>query len=319
MEIKKIGVVHDKNLDKNKSLMVDAVSNAINKKYEVVKIPFDENFFVNIKKVDFVFNLSTSGGKEGRQIHIPAILDLFNIPYTGSSAFTHTICLDKFITKLVLSFYNVPTPGFKHIKENENIENDLNLNYPLIIKPVREGSALGLTKNSVVWDLESLKREVEKIHKDFKEPALVEEYIDGIELSCGVIGNNEEITILPLLEIDFSSLPEGVERFYSYRVKNEIGENKIKYYCPARINKEVEEKIKRGVKCSYKALGLRDYARIDLRVKDGEYYILEVNSLPLLVPGYSDILKMAEKVGFSYDNFILKILEIAIERHFFQG
>ena len=319
MEIKKIGVVHDKNLDKNKSLMVDAVSNAINKKYEVVKIPFDENFFVNIKKVDFVFNLSTSGGKEGRQIHIPAILDLFNIPYTGSSAFTHTICLDKFITKLVLSFYNVPTPGFKHIKENENIENDLNLNYPLIIKPVREGSALGLTKNSVVWDLESLKREVEKIHKDFKEPALVEEYIDGIELSCGVIGNNEEITILPLLEIDFSSLPEGVERFYSYRVKNEIGENKIKYYCPARINKEVEEKIKRGVKCSYKALGLRDYARIDLRVKDGEYYILEINSLPLLVPGYSDILKMAEKVGFSYDNFILKILEIAIERHFFQG
>ncbi|MBP7139625.1 MAG: ATP-grasp domain-containing protein [Caldisericia bacterium] len=319
MEIKKIGVVHDKNLDKNKSLMVDAVFNAINKKYEVVKIPFDENFFVNIKKVDFVFNLSTSGGKEGRQIHIPAILDLFNIPYTGSSAFTHTICLDKFITKLVLSFYNVPTPGFKHIKENENIENDLNLNYPLIIKPVREGSALGLTKNSVVWDLESLKREVEKIHKDFKEPALVEEYIDGIELSCGVIGNNEEITILPLLEIDFSSLPEGVERFYSYRVKNEIGENKIKYYCPARINKEVKEKIKRGVKCSYKALGLRDYARIDLRVKDGEYYILEVNSLPLLVPGYSDILKMAEKVGFSYDNFILKILEIAIKRHFFQG
>ncbi len=319
MEIKKIGVVHDKNLDKNKSLMVDAVFNAINKKYEVVKIPFDENFFVNIKKVDFVFNLSTSGGKEGRQIHIPAILDLFNIPYTGSSAFTHTICLDKFITKLVLSFYNVPTPGFKHIKENENIENDLNLNYPLIIKPVREGSALGLTKNSVVWDLESLKREVEKIHKDFKEPALIEEYIDGIELSCGVIGNNEEITILPLLEIDFSSLPEGVERFYSYRVKNEIGENKIKYYCPARINKEVKEKIKRGVKCSYKALGLRDYARIDLRVKDGEYYILEVNSLPLLVPGYSDILKMAEKVGFSYDNFILKILEIAIKRHFFQG
>ena len=319
MEIKKIGVVHDKNLDKNKSLMVDAVFNAINKKYEVVKIPFDENFFVNIKKVDFVFNLSTSGGKEGRQIHIPAILDLFNIPYTGSSAFTHTICLDKFITKLILSFYNIPTSRFTHIKENENIENDLNLNYPLITKPVREGSALGLTKNSVVWDLESLKREVEKIHKDFKEPALVEEYIDGIELSCGVIGNDEEITILPLLEIDFSSLPEGVERFYSYRVKNEIGENKIKYYCPARINKEVEEKIKRGVKCSYKALGLRDYARIDLRVKYGEYYILEVNSLPLLVPGYSDILKMAEKVGFSYDNFILKILEIAIERHFFQG
>jgi len=315
MEIKKIGVVHDKNLDKNKSLMVDSVFNAINKKYEAVKIPFDENFFENIKKVDFVFNLSTSGGKEGRQIHIPALLDLLDIPYTGSSACTHTICLDKFITKLILSFYNVPTSRFTHIKENEYIENDLNLNYPLIVKPVREGSALGLTKNSVVWDLESLKREVEKIHRDFKEPVLVEEFIEGIEISCGVIGNDEEIIILPLLEIDFSSLPEGVERFYSYRVKNEIGD-KVKYYCPARIDKEIEEKIKRGVKASYKALGLRDYARIDLRVKDGEFYILEVNSLPLLIPSYSDILKMGEKNGLNYDDFILKLLEVAIERYF---
>ena len=315
MEIKKIGVVHDKNLDKNKSLMVDSVFNAINKKYEAVKIPFDENFFENIKKVDFVFNLSTSGGKEGRQIHIPALLDLLDIPYTGSSAFTHTICLDKFITKLILSFYNVPTSRFTHIKENEYIENDLNLNYPLIVKPVREGSALGLTKNSVVWDLESLKREVEKIHRDFKEPVLVEEFIEGIEISCGVIGNDEEIIILPLLEIDFSSLPEGVERFYSYRVKNELGD-KIKYYCPARIDKEIEEKIKRGVKASYKALGIRDYARIDLRVKDGEFYILEVNSLPLLIPSYSDILKMGEKNGLNYDDFILKLLEVAIERYF---
>ena len=315
MEIKKIGVVHDKNLDKNKSLMVDSVFNAINKKYEAVKIPFDENFFENIKKVDFVFNLSTSGGKEGRQIYIPALLDLLDIPYTGSSAFTHTICLDKFITKLVLSFYNVPTSRFTHIKENEYIENDLNLNYPLIVKPVREGSALGLTKNSVVWDLESLKREVEKIHRDFKEPVLVEEFIEGIEISCGVIGNDEEIIILPLLEIDFSSLPEGVERFYSYRVKNEIGD-KVKYYCPARIDKEIEEKIKRGVKASYRVLGLRDYARIDLRVKDGEFYILEVNSLPLLIPSYSDILKMGEKIGLNYDDFILKLLEVAIKRYF---
>lgn len=314
MIVKRIGIVHDKILDKNKILMVEGVYNVLNKRYDVIKIPFDEKFFENIKKVDFVFNLSTSGGKEGRQIHVPAILDILGVPYLGSSAFTHTICLDKFLTKLILSFYKISTPGFFLVKENEDIPKNFDLNYPVIVKPVREGSALGLTKDSVVYNMEGVKREVKKIHKEFKEPALVEEFIEGVEITCGVIGNSEEILVLPLLEIDFSSLPEGVERFYSYRVKNETQEG-IKYYCPARIKKEVEEKIKKGVEFSYKALGLRDYARMDLRVKNDEFYILEVNSLPLLVPGYSDILKMGEKIGLSYDDFILKLTEIAIKRY----
>lgn len=321
MIIKKIGVVHDKILDKNKSLMVEGVYNALSKKYETIKIPFDENFLENIKKVDLVFNLATSGGKEGRQIHVPAILDLLNVPYTGSSAFVHTLCLDKFTTKLVLSFYSISTPKFLLVKEdedllireNDNLTKNFQLNFPVIIKPVREGGALGLTKNSVVDDLDGVKREVKKIHDNFNEPALVEEFIDGVEVTCGIIGNKDEIIVLPLLEIDFYSLPDEIEKFYSYRVKNEI-EN-IKYYCPARLEKSVEQKVKDGAIKAFKALGLRDYTRMDIRVKDENYYILEVNSLPLLVPNYSDILKMAEKFGFSYDDFILKIVEIAIKRY----
>jgi D-alanine-D-alanine ligase len=313
MKIKKIGVVHDKFLDKNKSLMVDGVYNAISKKYEVKKIPFDEKFFENIKDIDFVFNLATSGGKEGRQIHVPAILDLLNIPYTGSTAFVHTICLDKFVTKVILSFYGISTPKFILIKENEDIPSNFSLNFPVIVKPVREGGALGLTKDSVVYDFERVKKCVNRIHKEFNEPALVEEFIEGKEVTCGIIGNKDEIEVLPLLEIDFYSLPDDVEKFYSYRVKNEI-EN-IKYYCPARLEKDVEEKVKEGAIKSFKALGLRDYTRMDIRIKNGEYFILEVNSLPLLVPNYSDILKMAEKVGYSYDDFVLKILEIAIKRY----
>lgn len=313
MKIKKIGVVHDKVLDKNKSLMVDGVYNAISKKYEVIKIPFDENFFENIKDIDFVFNLATGGGKEGRQIHVPAILDLLNIPYTGSTAFVHTICLDKFVTKVILSFYGISTPKFILIKENEDIPSNFSLNFPAIVKPVREGGALGLTKDSVVYDFEGVKKCVNRIHKEFNEPALVEEFIEGKEVSCGIIGNKNEIEVLPLLEIDFYSLPDDVEKFYSYRVKNEI-EN-IKYYCPARLEKNVEEKVKEGAIKAFEALGLRDYTRMDIRIKNSEYFILEVNSLPLLVPNYSDILKMAEKVGYSYDDFVLKILEIAIKRY----
>lgn len=315
MKINKIGVVHDKVLDKNKNLMVNAVYNAISKKYDVLKIPFDEDFFDNIKNVNFVFNLATSGGKEGRQIHVPAILDLLNIPFTGSSAFVHTLCLDKFITKLVLSYYKISTPHFLLIKEKElnSFERNFNLSFPVIIKPVREGGALGLTKTSVVYNIEDVKREIEKIHKEFNEPALVEEFIEGKEVTCGIIGNGEDIEVLPFLEIDFYSLPEEIEKFYSYRVKNEIKD--LKYYCPARLTKKEEENLKGGVINAFKALNLRDYSRIDTRIKNGKYFILEVNSLPLLVPNYSDILKMAEKAGFTYDDFILKILEISINRY----
>ncbi|MDI6860694.1 MAG: ATP-grasp domain-containing protein [Caldisericia bacterium] len=315
MKIKIIGVVHDKILDKNKQKMVDSVFYALNKKYDAIKIPFDENFFENIKNVDFVFNLATSGGKEGRQIHVPAILDILGVPYTGSSAFVHTICLDKFITKLILSFYGISTPKFTLIKEYEinSFEKNFNLSFPVIVKPVREGSAFGLTKDSIVYDIEGIKREANKIHKEFSEPAIVEEFIEGREITCGIIGNGDEIEVLPFLEIDFYSLPDGIERFFSYRVKNEIEE--VKYYCPARLLKDEEESLKEGVVKAYKVLNLRDYTRMDIRIKNGKYYILEVNSLPLLVPGYSDILKMAEKAGFTYDDFILKIIEIAIKRY----
>lgn len=317
MKIKIVGIVHDKVLDKNKEKMVEGVFNALSKKYEVIKIPFDEKFFENIKKVQFVFNLATSGGKEGRQIHVPAILDILGIPYTGSSAFVHTICLDKFITKLVLSFYGISTPKFTLIKENEldYFEKNFNLSFPVIVKPVREGGALGLTKDSVVYDIEGVKREAKKIHNEFYEPALVEEFIEGKEITCGIIGNNDEIEVLPFLEIDFYSLPKDIEKFYSYRVKNEIED--LKYFCPARLDEKEEKELKEGVMKAFKALNLRDYTRMDTRIKDKKYYILEVNSLPLLVPGYSDILKMAEKANYSYDSFILKIFEIALKRYGF--
>lgn len=317
MKIEKVGVVHDKLLDEKKQKMVDAVYSAINKKYKTVKIPFDENFFENIKNVDFVFNLATSGGKEGRQIHVPAILDILGVPYTGSSAFVHTICLDKFITKLILSFYGISTPKFILIKEDEieSFDKNFDLTFPVIVKPVREGGALGLTKDSVVNDIEGVKREANKIHKEFFEPALVEEFIEGKEITCGIIGNGDEIEVLPFLEIDFYSLPQDIEKFYSYRVKNEIEE--LKYFCPARLDEKEEKELKEGVIKAFKALNLRDYTRMDTRIKDGKYYILEVNSLPLLVPGYSDILKMAEKANYSYDNFILKIFEIALKRYGF--
>ena len=128
-----------------------------------------------------------------------------------------------------------------------------------------------------------------------------------------LLGNGENLEVLPLLEIDFSHLPEGVERFYSDRVKNHI-DHYLRFHCPAHLPHSMVEKIENGCRKIFRLLELQDYARIDIRVKDGEYYVLEVNSLPLLVPVYSDITKMAKAAGYIYEGLILRILAYSFKR-----
>ncbi|HIP92759.1 MAG TPA: ATP-grasp domain-containing protein [Thermotoga sp.] len=310
----RIGIACDKNLDEKKEKMVAAVAEAITRLYDVVVIPFDENFMRKVKEVDFVFNLSTAGGKDVRQLHVPAILDLLKVPYSSSSAFVHALCLDKKVTKIILTHYNLPTPKFFVVDVGESLPDNLNLNYPVIVKPVKEGSSAGLRKESVVYEPSRLEEAVRYIHEVFEEPALVEEFIDGTEVSLGIIGNDENLEVLPLLEVDFSNLPEGVEKFYSHRVKHELDEY-LRYHCPARLPEKVEKGLKETGKKVFKILGLRDYARMDIRIRGDEYFFLEINSLPLLVPVFSDIIKMAEAAGYSYEDFILKLLRIAMQRY----
>ena len=317
----KVCVVHDGNMDEKREKMVKSVIEALSKKYDVIDLTFDENFISNVKNCDVVFNLSTSGGKDSRQLHVPAILDFLGIPYTGSSAVVHAICLDKITTKIILKHYGIRTPDFFKVDIDEDVENTferMNIEYPLIVKPSKEGSAVGLRKESVVWNTRELRRAVRWTHDEFKQPALVEEFIEGKELSVGIVGNGDDIEVLPILEIDFSNLPDDVEKFYSYRVKNEI-DHYLRYHCPARMDESTEKDVVKNCVNAYKVLGLRDYARMDVRIKNGEPYILEVNSLPLLVPVYSDITKMAEKRGYGYGDFVMKILETAMKRVGLEG
>lgn len=317
MRPKKITIVHDMELDEHKREMLDAVEVVLKRRFEVEKIPFDETFFQRMKSAEFVFNLSTAGGRDSRQLHVPAVLDLIGVPYTASSALAHALCIDKSVTKIVLQHSGIPTPRFSVVKPGDRLENmNFDTDYPAIVKPVREGSAQGLWKDSVVNNVEELKRAVKRIHDNFYEPALVEEFVDGRECTVGLIGNGEDLEVLPILEIDFSHLPEGVERFYSYRVKNEI-DYYLRFRCPTELDPKLERRIHQGCKAAFKVMGLRDYARMDVRIRDGEYYILEINSLPLLVPVYSDITKMAEAAGYGYEGLIMKILEASFERYGF--
>lgn len=301
----KVAVVYDKsNLDESRELMVHSVYEVLSKKYQVQLLAFEDNFVERITKFDAVFNLSTTS----KQIHVPAILELLEIPYTGSTPQVHAICIDKIKTKIILSHYNIPTASFVSVDIKEEVPQiDF---YPAIVKPSCEGSAKGLSRDSVVWDYNSLLKKVKEIHQQFKQTALVEQFIDGREFSVGILAGE----VLPILEIDFSTLPEGLEKFYSYRVKHEYGDH-TRYICPAQIDKDLERKIKDYALKAFKVLGLRNYARMDLRVKGNDIYFLEVNSLPMLTPGYSDIIKMAQAAGYSYDEMILKIFEDAL-RHY---
>jgi len=300
----KIAVVYDRsNLERSREVMVFSVYEALSKKYDVELLAFEDRFFERINRFDFVFNLSTAS----RQLHVPAVLELLKIPYTGSDPLAHAICIDKVKTKIILSQCGVPTAPFVAIEPNELVPQiDF---YPAIVKPSREGSAKGLSKDSVVNDYDSLRKKVQEIHQQFRETALVERFIDGREFSVGILENE----VLPILEIDFSSLPPELEKFYSHRVKHEYGEQ-TRYICPAQIDRDLEKQIKDYALKTFKILGLRDYARIDLRVKDDQIYFLEVNSLPMLTPNYSDIIKMAQAAGYSYEELIYKILDSAKKR-----
>ncbi len=302
----KVAVVHDSKTNSEEMEMVEAVSKALSSKYDTSIIEFKNDFMDKITEYDFVFNLSTHGGSETRQVCVPAVLDMLSIPYTSSNVYSHSVCMNKKVTKLVLNNAGVPVPK---TFDSENYEKGTRF----MVKPSMEGSAKGISKDSVVEGKENIETVIKKIEREFNQPAVAEEFIEGKELSVGLIGNGDKIEILPILEIDFSGLPNGMEKFYSFRVKHNYGKM-TKYICPAHITKEAKRNIENYAKIAFKNLNLRDYARMDIRLKNNTPYFIEVNSMPQLVPVYSDIVKMGEAAGYSYNDFILKIINISMKR-----
>ncbi len=311
-----IGLTFNFPTTKDYQLMVKEIEKILKEEgYVVSLIPIsfeDLSFIEKIKKAHLIFNLHTQG-RETKQVIIPSICDFLGIKYIGSNAYTHSLCVNKNLTKIVLNYYGIDTPKYILIPFGKDLPKDIDLSFPLFVKPNREGSGKGIRKESLVDNRKELEKAVKFIHEEFEEEALVEEYIEGKEISVGIIGNNDNLEILPLLEIDFSSIPEDIEKFYSERVKKEYGD-KTKYICPARIEKNIEKKIEEISKKIFTSFGLRDYARIDMRIKEDKIHILDVNSLPLLIPNYSDIIKMANAKGYSYKDLILKILQSALKR-----
>lgn len=271
-------------------------------------------------KVDIVFNIAEGFGPS-RESQVPAILDFLKIPYIGSGVFTLALALDKAMAKKIFKNEAIPTPNFQLFSTGKELLEPA-LKFPLIVKPNAEGSAKGITISSVVNDQQALRNQVEKTMKVYKQPALVEEFIKGRELTVGILGN-ETLTVLPILEIDFKRCKASGEYFYSWRMKEYQGNTELNldpvFTCPANLAKDLKEKIEEiAIRC-HRTLNCFDFSRVDIRLEEGTNvpYVLEINPLPGLDPWESNLTIMSRAAGMAYTTLIDKILKNATNRYGF--
>lgn len=300
---------------------INAISRALEARghqVEAVDVEYPNLFsYFRKNRVDMVFNIAEGRCGKFRESEVPAILDYLDIPYTGSNTFSLALALNKALTKKLLKAENIPTPAFQvFTKGNEEL--DPSLRFPLIVKPNREGSAKGINRNNVVSSEAELFSRVKEIINLYKQEALVEEFIEGRELTVGILENGKT-TVLPVLEIDFASCVTSGEYFYSWRMKEYQGDTSLglipTFHCPARLDKEVEERVKEAALKTHRAVGCLGISRTDIRLtKDNTPYVLEINPLPGLNPEESNLPMMAYRAGMKYEDLIEAILMNASER-----
>ncbi|MCX5702856.1 MAG: ATP-grasp domain-containing protein [Candidatus Omnitrophica bacterium] len=275
------------------------------------------SYFKN-NQADMVFNIAEGKCGKFREAEIPAVLDYLKIPYTGSNTFSLALALNKALTKKILTAENIPTPAFQvFTKGDEELNSDLR--FPLIVKPNCEGSAKGINLSSVVNNKESLFSKVKETLVRYRQEVIVEEFIEGKELTVGILENGR-VNILPILEIDFSNCAKSGEYFYSWRMKEYQGDAELglvpTFHCPARLDKEEEVRIKEVALKTHQALGCFDISRTDIRLsKDNIPYVLEINPLPGLNPRESNFPRMAYAAGMKYEDIIDEILMSAYRRN----
>lgn len=269
-------------------------------------------------RVDMVFNIAEGehGGRM-RESQVPAVLDYFDIPYTGSNGFALGLALNKALTKKILNAEAIPTPKFQLFYRGDEELNPA-LRFPLIVKPNREGSGKGISVSNVAKDKKQLFAKITEVINTYKQEALVEEFIEGKELTVGILENGK-MTILPVLEIDFSSCAGSGEYFYSWRMKEYQGESALglvpTFHCPARLDAETEKRVKEVAIKTHQAVGCFDISRTDIRLgQDGVPYVLEINPLPGLDPNESNFPIMAYAAGMKYEDLIDAILMNAFSR-----
>jgi D-alanine-D-alanine ligase len=267
---------------------------------------------------DLVFNLVESyGGDDTKDMNVAAYLDLLGLPYTGSGPHGLFLAQDKSIAKKLFGFHGVNTPFFA-MSYRGRLDHAHDVKFPLIVKPVSEDGSIGIDNTSVVDSVKELMEKIHYIEEEFEAPALIEEYIEGREIYAGILGSYERAEALPLVELDLSKLPKGTPRIAGQDVKFERDTDAYKLTKSAPVEDLDEDTTKRlqdTALRAYRACKLRDYGRIDMRLKEnGEIFVIEANPNPWLASG-QEFSMAAKKSGRSYTELIGEIVEMARARY----
>jgi len=254
-----------------------------------------------------VLNLSYGIQGDCRYAHVPGMLEMAGIPYTGSSPLGHALALDKVVTKVLMEDVGVPTPNYRVVSSpNRKVEG---LRFPLIVKPRHESTSYGL---HFVRDADELEKAVLEVLTQYQQDALVEEYIEGREVCVGLLGN-DPVEFLPLVELDFHGRDLHALTWADKYHKSPDEPERI---CPAPLCKDLAGRLCQMSLATFRACRCKDYARVDIRIdQSGNPFVLEINSMGSLGPGGAFVLA-AEKAGYSFQALICRILDVAYQRYF---
>ncbi|MEZ4460384.1 MAG: D-alanine--D-alanine ligase [bacterium] len=291
---------------------IEAIRSAIERLgHDVVMLEARADILRKIEdsRIDVAFNVAEGLTGRTREAVVPAVLDMLQIPFTGSDAATMALTLDKALAKRIVRDFGVPTPrSLVMFTGKEKIPADMH--FPVMVKPVAEGSSKGVLDSGVAENDQELRHKALALVEKYKQPALVETYLPGREFTVGLLGGPRP-RVLPPMEIVFK---EGVKNpVYSFAHKQEAG--LVGYEVPANVDAKLLKEIESVCRRSFEALGCRDVARIDVRCDvNGAVNFIECNPLPGLTPGWSDLCLISDASGVSYDELIKQILSPAIRR-----
>ncbi len=284
-------------------------------------------------KPDICFNIAESHFGDSREAQIPAILEKLQIPYTGSKILTLALTLDKPMTKRILAWHNLPTPEFQSFERVDEVL-EPGMEFPLFIKPSREGTGMGISYQSILHNEQELRTQLEYILKKYKQSALVERYIEGREVTVGLVGNligpvarripmdenahriQAGLHFLPPMEVNLEPWIES-GKVYGNDLKTAHAAD-LEYLCPAPLDEDQVDELNWLAAAVFRVTGALDVSRIDFRldVHDNfKPYILEINPLPGLMPKLSDIVIEAEADGIGHTELVNMILNTALHRY----
>ncbi len=264
-------------------------------------------------KPDICFNTCEGFGGDSREAQVPALLEMLGARYTGPTPLAAAISHDKPTTKRVLHYYGLPSPHFQ-VFETADEPLRHTLRFPLFVKPAHEGTGMGIQNDSVVHNKRQLRERVAWCIEAYQQPALVETYIVGRDITCGLVGNGQDVHFFPITEVDFSGYPADLLPIYGSLQKVDL-DHLYKNKCPAPLEDKLTAEVRRLTHQTFLVTGCRDFCRVDFRLDDsGRLFILEINGLPGISP-ISDLTLMAQAEGWTHGDLVRSVLNAGLKRY----